>query len=299
MKDFKPLIKHINDSVESFQKTVPGVQRDMLNKIIADLNKLELKGGNIAVSVKNVRLITAIKADLMNIILSPEYKDAVKEFAKAFAQVNSLQNDYFVEIENEFKPPALGKEMLKQSVQASVDNLTERGIDANVVAGVEEILRKAITTGGSIAELHEQLANNITNNGAGEGTLQRYTKQITTDALNQHSAQYTQIVASGLGLQWYRYTGSLIETSREFCIACRAKEWIHESEFPKVIAGDFPEFEKAGGKIYKKTGLPEGMIPDTTPSNFQINRGGYGCFHQLRPVRESSVPQAVRDALPI
>src|SRR6478736_6750235 len=128
MKDFKPLIKHINDSIESFQKTVPRVQRDMLSKIIEDLAKLDLKGGNIAVSVKNVRLITAIKADLMNIILSPEYKDAVKEYAKSFVEVTSLQNQYFTALESEFKPPALGKELQKQALEATVNNLTERGI---------------------------------------------------------------------------------------------------------------------------------------------------------------------------
>lgn len=295
--DFKPVIKEITDAIEAFQATVPAAQQAMLDEILDDLNGLKLNGRNIAVSVANVKKISAIKAKLQKLVLNDEYKKAVKKYLKTFDQVTTLQDAYFVTLEAKYKPSKLGAEMQKQAITTVAQDLTERGIDANVVSAVEDILRTSITTGGPLADLRAQLTNAITTNDAGPGLLERYTKQITTDALNQHSAQYTQTVAASLGLKWFRYTGSLIETSRPFCIACRDKEWIHESEFADVIAGNFPEFADAGGKIYDKTGLPEGMIPDTTPDNFPIYRGGWNCAHQLRPVPDSQVPQAVRDAL--
>jgi hypothetical protein len=293
--NFQPLIKEMVDAIDAFQKAVPTVQKQLFKKIIEELQALDLKNGNVAVNVKNVRLITKIKAKLLEAILTDEYKAAVKEYLKAFESVTALQNSYFSTIEKKFTPSKLGAEIKTQSVDAVVDNLTERGIDANVIAGVENILKTSITTGGSVADLQEQLRNNILSNDTGAGALERYTRQITTDALNQYSAQYTQIIASDLGLEWFRYSGSLIETSREFCIACRAKEWIHISEFQDLLDGNFAEFEEAGGKMYK--GLPEGMIPDTNVSNFPIYRGGFNCGHSLRPVRESAVPEAIRNRI--
>lgn len=294
MADFKQLIKLLGESVDNFQKVIPGIQRGMLDRLREELASLKLNENNrtIQISGSNVRRIAAITAKLRAIILTPEYKEAVKEYIKAFDEVTKIQNAYFKGLERKFKPPKLGKVLQQQAVIGVLQNLTERGIETNVLSGIEDILRKNITTGGSYAELQRALQNNLTNNGTGDGSLQRYTKQMTTDALNQHSAQYTQLVASDLGLEWFRYSGSNIETTRPFCLACVEKKWIHISEFPALLKGEFPEFYKYDGKLYK--GLPAGMIADTTPANFPINRGGYNCQHQLRPVNVAQVPADVR-----
>jgi hypothetical protein len=35
------------------------------------------------------------------------------------------------------------------------------------------------------------------------------------------------------------------------------------------------------------------MIPGTDAANFFVNRGGYNCGHQIRPVNERQVPTEV------
>jgi hypothetical protein len=140
----------------------------------------------------------------------------------------------------------------------------------------------------------ERLREYLTTTKAGDGALERYAKQITTDALNQYSAQYLQVVSNDLGLQWYRYTGAEIETSRPFCKACLDKQYIHQSEIPDLLAGKFPEFKKEGGEINSKTKLPQGMIAGTNPENFHIYRGGWNCGHQLVPVSEDRVPEIAK-----
>ncbi|MBK7885129.1 MAG: hypothetical protein IPJ81_16090 [Chitinophagaceae bacterium] len=135
------------------------------------------------------------------------------------------------------------------------------------------------------------MQNYLIDNETGEGQLQKYTKQITTDALNQYSGQYTQIVSSDLDFEWFRYSGSNIETTRPFCLACTKKKFIHISEIPQLLKGNFPEFREFDGVINEKTGLPAGLIAGTDVSNFMINRGGYNCAHQLRPVSEDLVPK--------
>jgi hypothetical protein len=139
-----------------------------------------------------------------------------------------------------------------------------------------------------------QMRDFLLTNETGAGALEKYTKQITTDALNQYAAQYTNAVTNDLGLEWFMYTGSIIDTSRPLCKALIKKKYIHKSELPDIILGKFKEFDEEGGKINPKTKLPEGMIPGTNASNFHIYRGGYQCGHQLIPIDASSVPEHIR-----
>lgn len=296
MQDFKQLIKVLTDTVDTFNSAIPDIQVALLDKIRIELKELDLSNGNIAISAKNVALIAKIKANLLDIVLNKDYVQSVKEYAQAFNTITQIQNSYFSNLVADFTPPDVSKAIKEQALSSVVDNLTERGIDANVLSSIEDILRANITSGGSYSELQKALENNITNNSTGDGMLQRYTKQITTDSINQYSAQYTQIVSSDLGLYWNAYVGSNIVTSRPLCLACTQKRWIHVSEFPALLEGDFPEFRQFDGKL-NKDGQPAGMIPDTTPSTFPLYRGGYNCGHQLRPVREDQVPIEVRQLL--
>lgn len=289
--DFKDLIKLIQSAVDKFNKQIPGIQKSLLDNIRMQLKEVDTKGNNIAINTKNVRLIAQIKSKLEKIMVTPEYKKSVKQFVTTFEDITKFQNSYFEQLEEKFKPSKLGAEIKKQAMQAVVEKLTENGLSANVTTGLEDLLRKNITGGQAYSSLDNNLQNYLLDNETGEGQLQRYTKQITTDALNQYSGQYTQIVSNDLGFDWFRYSGSNIDTTRPFCLACTKKKFIHISEIPELLKGNFPEFAEFDGVINEKTGLPAGLIPGTDVSNFMINRGGYNCAHQLRPVSEDLVPK--------
>jgi hypothetical protein len=290
MQDFKKLIELIEKTVDDFNRSIPGIQQNVLDNIRTEMASLQIKNGNIVLSVKNVRKIAEIKSKLQALILTPEYIESVKSYVSAFNLITQLQNQYFNTVVETFTPPEFTNEVKNQAIESAVEDLTDRGIGANVITAVEEILRQNITSGGSYSDLQKTLENLLTDNENGEGRLTRYAKQITTDAINQFSGQYTQIISNDLGFEWYRYSGSNIQTTRPFCLACTKKRWIHISEFPALIAGDFTftEFEEFDGKLYK--GKPAGMYEDTTPSNFVTKRGGHNCGHQLRPVSTNLVP---------
>ena len=158
---------------------------------------------------------------------------------------------------------------------------------------MQNILRTNITTGGSFTSLMEQMRTFIVTSPDNLGALERHVKTTTTDALNQFSRQYSQTVAESLNYNWYMYTGSLLETSREFCIALVKKKYFHKSEIPDIINGNFSPFEKSGN-MNPKTGLPKGMVEDTNPQNFFIYAGGYGCGHQISAVQDIVVPASIR-----
>ncbi|MBS1760647.1 MAG: hypothetical protein JST23_11050 [Bacteroidetes bacterium] len=178
------------------------------------------------------------------------------------------------------------------AVESTINALVGQGLSSNVIAPVQKILTDNITTGGSYAKFQEQLQNHILQNETGEGNLQRYTKQITTDAINQYNAQYGETVAQDLQFSWGRYIGSNLTTSREFCVLLTDKQWVHKSELPEIIKG---HIDGTDCKLSKTTGLPLGMIPDTDADNFKVRRGGYNCGHQFFWVPDSAVPADVKD----
>lgn len=266
----------------------------MLDDILLLVKNLDTNGNNIKVATSNIKVLATLKSRLEKIMLNPNYIDSVKQYLKSFNQVVQLQNDYFKEIESKFKPPKLTDEIKKQAIGSVAKQLTETGLGANVVDKIQDILRKAITSGSGYTSLTKQLTDFLIDNKSGDGQLVKYTKQITTDAINQFSGQYTQLISSDLGFEWFRYSGSNIETTRPFCLACTERKWFHISELPEVLKGQFDEFRKYDGTINKKTELPEGMIPGTDISNFQIYTGGYNCMHKWRPVSEDLVPADIK-----
>lgn len=300
MAEFSDILKKINDSISNMNKRIPSIQKDIYDSLQDDLRKLDLQNGKIKATVKNLSLINSIKNKLNRIILTDGYKSEVKEFARSFNEIATLQNEYWKGIDKEFKPKAILKAIREQAITDTVGKLTEAGIGANIAEPIADILRTNITTGGSYKDLTEQLRENLVNTQT-PGTLEKYVGQITTDTVNQFSNQYTQLVSSDLGYEWFKYDNTDIANTRHFCDAMTDRPYFHITEVPALLRGEgLTYLNKKTGKmqpveIYEKTGLPYGMIPGTDPSNFFIRRGGYRCGHSIRPVNERQVPQADKD----
>lgn len=300
MADFSDILEKINESISNMNKRIPSIQKDIYDSLQEDLRNLDLQDGKIKATVKNLSLINSIKNKLNRIIITDDYKAEVKDFAKSFNEITNLQNQYWRGIDKEFKPKSLLKAIREQSITDTVSKLTEAGIGANIAEPIADILRTNITTGGSYKALTEQLRENLVNTQT-PGTMEKYVGQITTDAVNQYSNQYTQIVSNDLGYEWFKYDNTDILTTRHFCDALTDRPYFHISEVPALLRGEGLTYlnKKTGQRqpveIYEKTGLPYGMIPGTDASNFFIRRGGYRCGHSIRAVNERQVPQADKD----
>ena len=302
---FSEVIKQIDGAIADFNSSMPAVQNDVLTEVLNQLKRLDLNGDTIKTTVANLKIIGSIKQKLQGIILSDDYLDKVNDFVSTFTSIATLQNVYFKEIESTFKPFTLLDEIKVQAIDDTVASLTEQGIGANIINEVAGILNDNITVGGTYKQLEQQLRQSLTDTKSGDGLITKYTKQITTDAVNQYSAQYTQAVAQGYDFEWYAYQGSDIMTTRPFCFAVTDFRYFHVSQVPGLLQAKYlngpllyktfkdPEYRAV--PIYDKTQLPGGMIEGTNPSNFFIRRGGYNCGHQCRPVTEAQVPQDILD----
>lgn len=294
MSQYKDILRSIEKAIDKFNRRIPSTQKDMLAAIEDDLRGLELSDGRIKATVKNLSLIARITKRMEKVIVSDDYKAEVKQFARAFNEVTVLQNEYWQTVEKTFKPKAILGELKKLTIADTVAKLSEGGIAVNIGDKVADILRSNITSGGSYRDLTDQLREMLTDTET-PGALTKYAKQITTDSLNQYNAQYTQTTSSGLGFEWFMYTGSDITTTRPFCDAMTDQPYFHISEVPRILRAEGLTYINKKGKrvpvpIYEKTQLPHGMIPGTNADNFFVRRGGYQCGHQINPISEGLVP---------
>lgn len=296
------IIQDLEDLIEArinaFNESMPLVQRQAYKEVVnlaSDLDKYA--DGRIKVTVKNIRLMVKIKERLSAVIIDGKYNKELSKLIDTYNQINKLQNAYFGASVQGFTVPVVLAEIQKQAIDITIESLGENGINVNVINPIRDILNRNITSGGKYADFIEEVRAYLLTDDETEGRLVKYAKQITTDALNQYSRNYGKVISDDLGFTFYRYSGSLRKTSREFCVKMiEAKDtcmkFFHVSQIPDLLEGRI-----CGEKIdiYKKTGLPYGMIKGTNSANFIVNAGGYSCNHQCIGVPDAVVPKELRE----
>ena len=105
-----------------------------------------------------------------------------------------------------------------------------------------------------------------------DGALEKYYKQFAYDTFNQTDAAINKHYADSLDLKWFIYQGSLIDTSRPFCVK-RAGKVFNTEETDKWKCD--PDL----------IGKPKGKKCDDS-YNPLIERGRYNCRHTLRYITE-------------
>jgi hypothetical protein len=291
-QSIQKILSTIDDAIAKFQNAIPSIQKLVYDELQPLVKQLQVKNGKLLNNVDNLKLIGSLKNKLERVIASADYKNAVQKFVDSFSEVSNLNNEYFAQFNKKYKPKNTLPIIKELAVNSTINDLIGQGLKSNIIAPIEKILQQNIAAGGSYTAFQDVLRNHILTNETNEGNLQRYTKQITNDAIHQYNAQYAETIAQDLQFNWGRYIGSNITTSREFCMYLRKKQWVHKSELPAIIEGNIDGHEC---KLSKTTGLPLGMIPDTNADNFKVRRGGYNCGDQFFWVPDSAVPKNVRD----
>ncbi len=285
----------LDSRVDGFMESIPAVQRQAYNEVLQLASELDKTAdGTIKPTLKNVRMIAKIKQRLNEVILDGKYFKELQKVVDTYEQIATLQNNYFTVMVGQFGVPSVLAEIQKQSIEITVEALGKNGMNAGVINKVRDILNKNVTTGGKIGDFMEEVRLYLLDSPDGDGALKRYTGQIVTDALNQYSRQYNQILTDDLGFKFFRYAGSLKKSSREFCIKLidakrtGCMKLIHVSQFSELLKGRI-----CGEQIpiYKKYDLPHGMIKGTNVASLQVNAGGINCNHGFYGVPKELVPE--------
>ena len=190
---FKDTRKTIDLYKTRFNKNVNTRQKDMWSAIYKGIRKLKTdESGNILTTTENLKLMRTLRGDVERSIITPQYKKDLNKFTRGFDDLKDINDKYYKAIasgtlnanKNVFNT------VKNLSIDATRNSLLESGISSQIIAPVQNLLQKSITTGGSITDLSESLRTDILGNKEQLGKLERCTKQITTDSLNQfiHSA---------------------------------------------------------------------------------------------------------------
>lgn len=289
------IIDEIDGAVNTFVDGLPEAQRKIFDRVLVLVRKLDLSSdGNIKNTVANIRILQDINKEILDTVMTDDYKEKITAFTETYKKVADLQNKYLSTVFTAFKPNKVLKELTKASIDITYDQLGESGLSNDLANEIKGILNTNIQTGSSYSQMTEQLRTAILGNDEIDGALVRYAKTYTTDSINQFSAVYNRQVTSDFGAEWFRYVGSNRETTRPFCEHLTGKDggYFHIDEVPGFLDG------KVGDdtvEIYDKTGLPQGMKEGTNVDTFFTLRGGWNCNHQILPVSRLSVPRSLRD----
>lgn len=294
-KEQKEIIELIDNSIDDFMADIPDTQKKSFNKLLELTKELEVQDGSIKNNLNNIKLLGKIRKEMDAILLNKPYIKKVSNFVKAYDKVSKLNNDYYASLNDRWTPNSVLKAVKQINIEYTIEQLTENGLAAKYSDAVKGILKTNITSGGSYADMLDQLKTTMLGtDGKEDGFLNRYGKQIVTDSISQYNRQYNKAVTDDLGFEWFAYSGSLRTTSREFCIHLENRMFFHKSEVPDLLNGvigdDIVE-------LSEKTGLPNGFIEGTNEDTFFSNAGGYNCNHIIYGVAEELVPKKLRDEI--
>lgn len=280
MADFSKNIKRIVDAKLDRLESVPNafltamerIQRSKLSDVVSLLDLLDYSGGNLVVSEANLLRVEALVEEIKDVLTGSEFEKAVGQLMNEFDEQAVLNYAYFSEIDEAFAIPSITNAIVKERQSATIASLLD-STNQYLSNPTREALSSAIQSGASRQDLIDTLRVIVQGDNEIDGRLLRSTRLVVSDAFALSDAAVTETIAENLGLEWYLYTGGLIDTTRPFCKARNGK-FFHKTEV-----------EKWANLTWS------GKMPNTNEKTIFLTRGGYNCQHSLLPVSESIVPQ--------
>lgn len=207
--------------------------------------------------------------------VSDKFKTLTKPDLKIINQLKQLSFSGFEDVANRFldtiateiySSAVTGKPFpqVVENIRASINGVYRRSNEAAVnrlVAIVEEnrysddpLAKKKYLDARKI--LHSKYASDIRGDN-----MRKYANQIAHDSIMQFDGQFTKYKGQEAGINTYKYTGTNITTTRQFCRA-NLNEIKTEEEWREIFTGNWRG--KSGSDPF-------------------VNRGGYRCRHSLIP----------------
>lgn len=262
-----------------YVSTIGRVQRALYNQLITDLKNLETDAdGYIKQNAANRKVISEASRTINEVFSSPIYTSAVSNYVAVVPRLDSLNENYFSGLDSTFQTNKQFLRSLQRDTIATVEKyVLKDGLQSQVISPLSQILNQNVNSGGQFSGFLDQVKTYIVGNDQVEGRALSYTRTYLRDTLFTYSRTYQQSITNDLGLEYYLYSGGLIDKSRPFCIE-RAGKYFSHKEIESWASEDW-----AG----KKQG--------TTASSIFVFAAGYNCGHQIIPVSTLIVPKEVID----
>ena len=268
---------------DSWVNRVTGIQPKIAARLTRLMAKLTTTNGVVDQTGANLRTVTAILEDLRAYMTQGEYATIVSELNKDFIGQQATSTAYMTTLGGQGIETTFAAQTYAARRAQLVGQLVN-GIDEAVLNPVFETLLTGIETKASYSDLLVSVTDSIVGTPNYDGRLLAYSRQLVTDTIGVTDRAFTEIIAADLGLEWYRYTGGLMDTTRCFCEKRNGK-WYHKKEIESW--GNKENLGECNtGKGWA------GMNRATDSSTIFAYAGGYNCQHSILPVSEAAVPTA-------
>lgn len=259
---------------DQLEDVVNGQQKKMLREINTLLQSLDVEGGQIVVSEANIAKINQIVSGMKDVFFDAEYVNGLKEFASGF-QAQAEVTTALIELGIGPVPAdALFGQVLSATRLNAIELFSESILETVYFEPLKQQLLTNITTGASFSETMKAIQLITVGDETADGLLHTYAKTYARTSYAQADATYTTTISRSMGVEFYKYAGSVIESSREFCDT-RHNKYYHVLEV----------------ESWGSLGNWSGKIKGTNSNTIFSNRGGWNCRHSLVPYSAINIPK--------
>ena len=269
---FKRKEDYVTSKLDQLSKNVSQMQKSLLELIFNDyIGRFDTKNGQVIMNAKNMRLIRKLD-DVFDAFDKTIARGVNTRFGEDMLGVTAYDADYYKGLDikaTTVDSIARNLGVIEQSIGivggeiiegSYLDNLTRM---PEVREELKNYVRNSVANSKGYQDYLKGFKNLIVGNKEIDGSLERYYKQYAYDTFNQVDAAIDKHFADNLDLKYFIYAGSLIQSSRRFCIK-RAGKVFHVDET----------------KTWKDD--PDLIGKDRESYNPLIERGRYNCRHKIR-----------------
>lgn len=259
-----------------FAASMNRVQNTLYESLLVIVKSLEVdQDGYILQNTANRKILAEAEVKISEIFASSVYQNAVTSYVFTIPAVDALNQKYFTTIPKFKENKLFLKSLQTQTIKTVEKYVLQDGLESQVISPLSQILNQNVNSGGKFSGFLQQIRDYIKGNGQVEGRAISYSRTFLRDSLFTYSRTYQQSVTNDLGLEFYLYSGGIMDSTRLFCQE-RTGKFFHHREIEK-----WATLSWAG----KKAG--------TTESSIFLFAGGWNCGHELIPVDVSIVPEDV------
>jgi hypothetical protein len=269
--------------ITSLLERIPEYEKSILKKVLELLDEYKAENGKFVIEKASRKKLLIIQQEIEAIMKKAGYFKAANVYVadlKKLTDNTILLHEGFNKLEL-MRSSLTGIERIY--IERAVNFLSEGGLNEHFVLPVTNIVNEAITFGYSIGTVRNSLKEFIVGNEDKSGKLKSYLTTTARDTVTQLQGAQHQTIANEFKMPYLRYVGGLLKDSRGQCVRWKQLEFLPveqlQEELDMAYANQKAKLESPKGHKWS------GLIAGTTPENFLVRRGGWGCLHNAIPVR--------------
>jgi hypothetical protein len=254
---------------DAFINSLDAVNRSIYARMEELLDQLDTTGGNIALTDSNLLLASQVAELVGQIATTPEYIEALTAFAQSFEQQAAITDAYMQEVFGRLPEIGSRAQIINASRVAALEQLTGAALIQELGQPLQQQILASVQNGSTKKEVTNFVKEFLEGGLDGkEARLKAYAGTIVDTTFSVFDRTYTQILSKDLGVEFYRYSGTIIKTTRQFCKDRAGKYFTTE------------EVKAWGNQNWA------GRIEGTNENTIFAYCGGWNCRHSILPVAE-------------